>query len=205
MDGDAGGVSGASLWYAWTAVGTGRVTVTTGSDDWFRDTTLAAYTGTSVTGLTEIAGNDDIDADADDFLSRVSFRAVAGRTYVIAVDGDRGYYGGIGGFTLTWSGAPAPATPARVASRTVLKAPRTATPRSRPVVRVSVTRASSPAAGTVRVNVGRRVVTLRLRGGSASYRLPRVRPGKLKLTATYLGNATTAASKATATITVRKR
>jgi hypothetical protein len=58
---------------------------------------LAVYTGTSLTALTQTAANDDSGGTTQ---SRVSFTAVAGRTYRIAVDG---YGGASGNVTLTWS------------------------------------------------------------------------------------------------------
>ncbi len=85
---------GASLWWQWTATADGPVTFdTTGSDF---DTILAVYTGDSLAGLTPVASNDDT---ADNYVSRVSFVAVAGRTYRIAVDG---FDGEIGNVILHW-------------------------------------------------------------------------------------------------------
>ncbi len=74
--------AGRSVWWSWTAAHTGRVTFETeGSAG---DTLLAAYTGTSVNGLTQVAANDD--ATATVRWSRVAFDAVAGQTYRIAID-----------------------------------------------------------------------------------------------------------------------
>ncbi len=49
------------------------------------DTVLAAYTGTSLGALTRVAQNDDLGPEV--LQSRISFPAVAGTTYHIAVDG----------------------------------------------------------------------------------------------------------------------
>ena len=90
----AGKVGGKSMWIDWQAPDTGIVVfATTGSSF---DTLLAAYTnGTS--GLVEVTS----DEDSGGFLtSRIIFRAVAGQTYSIAVDGFGGEEGVI---VLGWS------------------------------------------------------------------------------------------------------
>jgi hypothetical protein len=89
-----GAPGGASVWYRWTAPSTGPATFDL-CDSYF-DTLLAVYTGSSVSGLTQIAANDE-DCDS---ASRVSFQASAGTTYSIAVDG---YYGDLGDVVLRWS------------------------------------------------------------------------------------------------------
>ncbi len=78
----AGKVGGKSLWLTWRAPATGVATFrTTGSAI---DTLLAVYRGTTVTGLTEVAS----DEDRGGFLtSELRFNAVAGTDYQIAVDG----------------------------------------------------------------------------------------------------------------------
>ena len=58
---------------------------TLGSD---YDTLLAVYTGSSLSGLTVVGSNDN--AATGDTTSRVQFTAVAGQTYIIAVDGTGG-------------------------------------------------------------------------------------------------------------------
>jgi subtilisin family serine protease len=102
----AGVPGGRSVWWRFTADTTTTVTLDTGGSDF--DTVLAVYTGSSVSGLTRIAANDDIRAD---LTSQVSFTAAAGTTYRIAVDG---YAGVAGSITLRLSpGAPpAPVRPA---------------------------------------------------------------------------------------------
>jgi thiol-disulfide isomerase/thioredoxin len=54
------------------------------------DTVLAVYTGNSMGSLTPVASNDD---DGSITTSRVSFEAIAGTTYRVAVDGYRGASG----------------------------------------------------------------------------------------------------------------
>lgn len=81
---DHGGVSIPlnSVWYAFTATTTGTVKLDTCGGTNF-DTTLAAYTGDSVDALTQVAANDD----ACGTHSRISFTALAGTTYHVALDG----------------------------------------------------------------------------------------------------------------------
>ncbi len=69
-----------SVWWKWTARATGQVTIDT--CDGYLDTRLAVYTGVSLAGLAAIASNNDACARQ----SRVTFRAVDGQTYRIAVD-----------------------------------------------------------------------------------------------------------------------
>lgn len=73
-----------SVWWHWTAPANGTVEISTAGSNF--DTLLAVYTGTSVSGLTEVASNDD-DEQSLGVYSRVSFSATAGTTYRIAVDG----------------------------------------------------------------------------------------------------------------------
>ncbi|MEW6159247.1 MAG: redoxin domain-containing protein [Verrucomicrobiota bacterium] len=72
---------GRSVWWSWTAPFTVRVNISTEGSDF--DTILAIYTGSSVDALRPVASNDDY----TDATSLVSFKAVAGTTYQIAVDG----------------------------------------------------------------------------------------------------------------------
>jgi hypothetical protein len=97
------------------------------------------------------------------------------------------------------------ATIAAPTSRTTIKAPRTAKAGSRPTVTVRVTRGSTPASGKVVLKYGAKKKSLTLRAGTAKLKLPRVKAGKVRLTATYAGNATTRASSAKATIKVAKK
>jgi hypothetical protein len=64
------------------------------------DTTLGVYTGSTVNALTLVAGNDDF---GPGLTSSVTFNAVAGNTYQIAVDGFGGQAGNI---VLTRAGDP---------------------------------------------------------------------------------------------------
>jgi hypothetical protein len=94
----AGNAGGASVWYRWTAPSSGSATIDTIGSSF--DTLLAVYTGSAVNSLTEIASNDD----SGGLQSRVTFTAVSGTTYQIAVDG---YNGVMGNITLNWSLAAA--------------------------------------------------------------------------------------------------
>ncbi len=92
----AGNAGGSSVWFRWTAPASGPVTFTTLGSGF--DTLLAVYTGGSVGSLTVVATNDDISANFG--KSQVSFSAVAGTVYRIAVDG---YDGLAGSLVLNWA------------------------------------------------------------------------------------------------------
>ena len=77
----AGNAGGASVWYRWSPSTSGQVTIHTGLSSF--DTLLAVYTGSTVSSLTLVASNDDDGG----LQSRVIFNAIAGMTYLIAVDG----------------------------------------------------------------------------------------------------------------------
>src|SRR5205823_52829 len=101
----AGLPAGSSLWWQWTAPFDGEVAVDTlgsgpGTFGPLLDTVLAVYTGTNLTGLTQVAANDDLYPIIPFILSGqnsyplpyfgpsgVRFNAKAGTTYYIAVDG----------------------------------------------------------------------------------------------------------------------
>ncbi|HUT37086.1 MAG TPA: choice-of-anchor D domain-containing protein, partial [Planctomycetota bacterium] len=91
----AGNAGGRSVWWRWTAPSSGEATINTFGSGF--DTLLAVYTGSSVGALTLVASNDD---SGGDVRSQVTFIAVAGTTYRIAVDG---YGGGSGNIILNWS------------------------------------------------------------------------------------------------------
>jgi hypothetical protein len=95
----AGLPGGASVWYRWTAPASGRLFLSTGDSGF--DTLLAVYTGAAVNALTEVASNDD--ASRFTFTSALSFIAVPGTTYEIAVDGFGGQSGTI---VLDWALGP---------------------------------------------------------------------------------------------------
>lgn len=76
----------ASIWWTWTAPSDGSVTVDTTAST-VSDTVLAAYTGTTIDGLTQIVSNDDIDSGSANFRSRIDFAVTRGTTYRIVADG----------------------------------------------------------------------------------------------------------------------
>lgn len=84
-----------SIWYDWTAPANGTATFNTDGSDF--DTVLACYTGNSVDALTLIAFNDDGPVPPQ---SQITFTAVAGTAYRIAVDGFNGVQGNV---VLNWS------------------------------------------------------------------------------------------------------
>lgn len=90
----AGDTGGHSVWYAWTAASNGPVTFNTFGSSF--DTVLAAYTGAALNALTPIASDDQ----GDGFSSVVSFNAVSGTTYRLAIDGRGGV---IGNLSLNWT------------------------------------------------------------------------------------------------------
>ena len=96
----AGQLGGASVWYSWTAPSGGTVVMDTFQSNF--DTLLAVYTGNNVAELSPVASNDD--AGSGGRQSRVTFRAVAGTTYQIAVDG---YGAATGNIVLHWGLAAA--------------------------------------------------------------------------------------------------
>jgi uncharacterized repeat protein (TIGR03803 family) len=85
---------GRSVWFRWTAPVTGQASFNTAGSA--IDTLLAAYSGASVSALTEIAANDD----AGGFPSAVSFPATNGTSYALAVDG---YNAHAGALVLNWT------------------------------------------------------------------------------------------------------
>jgi hypothetical protein len=91
-------IGNATIWYKWIAPANGGVTFTTYKGSNF-DTVLSAWTGSSVSGLTKIAENFDSYADN---TSQITFNAVAGTPYYIAVGGEGGSWGTV---VLTWGAA----------------------------------------------------------------------------------------------------
>jgi len=83
-----GAVGGASLWWRWIPGATGTAVADTAGSDF--DTTVAVYTGTNLATLTQVASNDDAPGRT---TSRVTFNAVAGQVYYIAIDGKNGATG----------------------------------------------------------------------------------------------------------------
>jgi subtilisin-like proprotein convertase family protein len=86
---DCGGwIGDHSVWYSWTALGSGATSIDTCQSN--IDSVLAVYTGDSVGSLSRVAdGNNSPECPAGTYGSKVSFDAVAGTTYRIAV-GDAG-------------------------------------------------------------------------------------------------------------------
>ena len=85
-----------SIWYNWTPTSSGQVNFNTSGSNY--DTVLAVYTGSAVNSLTLIAANDDVDPGTI-IHSTVTFVAVAGTSYRIAV---AGFQGDTGDVTLNW-------------------------------------------------------------------------------------------------------
>lgn len=113
----AGNAGGHSIWWRWTAPAGGPVSLDTRGS--YADTTLAVYTGTSLSSLTTIASNDDINQGVVQ-ASSLTFSATAGTTYYFAVDG---WDGDTAGITLNLSFNPSgpllPVITAQPASATV--------------------------------------------------------------------------------------
>ena len=85
----AGNSAAKSVWWAFRAPSSGICTLRTLGSAF--DTVLAVYTGTSVGALTAVASNDNSSSTVLD--STVSFSAVKGTIYRIAVDGKSGASG----------------------------------------------------------------------------------------------------------------
>ncbi|PYJ80629.1 MAG: hypothetical protein DME22_23770, partial [Verrucomicrobia bacterium] len=79
------------------------------------DTTLAAYTGTSVSSLTLVASDDNSGGGGG--TSKIVFTATSGTTYRIAVDGFNGAQGNI---TLDWIQPTAPVFTTQPQSQAVI-------------------------------------------------------------------------------------
>jgi len=109
---------GKSVWFDWTATGTGQATFDTNGSNF--DTLLAAYTGSTVNGLVHVASNDDIATfdDPPNVQSLITFAVTAGTTYHIQVDG---FYGDQGSIILHWTG-PGTSTPANTVQFSVTTA-----------------------------------------------------------------------------------
>jgi hypothetical protein len=87
---------GKSVWWQWTPGVSGTFNLNTHGSGF--DTLLAVYTGSSVSALSAVASNDNDGGGGN--TSGLSFAAVAGTTYRIAVDGKAGTSGAI---ILAWS------------------------------------------------------------------------------------------------------
>jgi len=80
-----------SLWWRWTVPATGTYSVSTSNSTF--DTVLSVYVGDAVSNLSAVVINDD--NDIAQLWSRVVFRAYAGETFQLAVDGVAGAAGTI--------------------------------------------------------------------------------------------------------------
>ncbi len=90
-----GSIPDRSVWYSWTAPETGTAVAHTRESNF--DTVIAAYTGTTITGLTQLASNDQFNGTNQ---SKITFPVTAGTTYRIAVDGFGATTGALG---MQWS------------------------------------------------------------------------------------------------------
>lgn len=79
----AGSQGNRSVWWRWTAPATATVTLLTEGSGF--DTSLGIYTGDDVAALSEVESNEDSGFDV--LSSAVTFTAVEGQTYHLAVDG----------------------------------------------------------------------------------------------------------------------
>jgi hypothetical protein len=90
-----------SVWYKWQAPSSSTVNINTAGS--LFDTVLGVYIGSSAASLSVVRQADDI-SDSNK-TSSVTFSAVAGQTYMIAVDGynNGGAGGDVGSITLNWN------------------------------------------------------------------------------------------------------
>ena len=122
--------NGHSVWWKWTASSAGSTTIDTLGSNF--DTVLAVYTGSSVSALSLIASNDDAEPYVQGVTnplrkrtSTVTFNAVGGTTYSIAVDGwgsvaESDQYTASGAITLNLTfGGTAPVFTTQPASQSV--------------------------------------------------------------------------------------
>jgi len=93
---------GSSVWFKWTPSLSDNFTVSLEGSNF--DTVMSIYTGTGVTALTFVAGNDD--AAGPQTFSRAAFDTTAGTTYMIVIDG---FNGSSGLYDLAISPTNAPA------------------------------------------------------------------------------------------------
>jgi len=102
----AGNPGGHSVWYSWTPSSNRQVGIQNGNCFGGTDILIAVYTGSSVDALTPVASNQSPAPPACFFSEapQAEFEAIAGTTYLIAVDGRDGAEGS---FNLRFSGTPA--------------------------------------------------------------------------------------------------
>lgn len=89
----ARGMGDASVWWEWTPESSEVVQLSTAGSDF--DTVLAVYTGWSLDSLSVVARSDDVDSASGVLTSLLTWAPVAGRRYLIAVDGFDGATGRI--------------------------------------------------------------------------------------------------------------
>ena len=105
--GHAGGPGGRSVWWSWQAPVTGTFSISTDGSNF--DTLLGVYTGNSISNLQLVAANDDAEGYGfGSVISALVFRALAGETFRIAVDGFNGTSGKVQ-LGMGRAGYPAPA------------------------------------------------------------------------------------------------
>ena len=100
---DPQGGGAKSVWYRWQAPSSSFVDITTAGSRF--DTVLGVYTGSAVNSLSVIGQHDDVGGpQGADKTSKVSFNAVAGTVYRIAVDGyANNTEGDFGPLNLNWN------------------------------------------------------------------------------------------------------
>jgi len=106
----AGNLSDKSVWFNWTAPGTGQATFNTQGSNF--DTILVVYTGT-LGQLATVAGGENDDSGSGVRTSRVTINVTAGTTYRVAVNGWNGESGDV---ALSWQGPSPPACPTAAGS-----------------------------------------------------------------------------------------
>jgi len=95
-----------TLWWRWQPTSSGNFTINTFDSSF--DTTLAVFTGSSLSGLTRAASNDD---SGGTLQSSLSFAASANTTYYIQVDGYGGSSGNVVLNIVAGSGIVPPSEP----------------------------------------------------------------------------------------------
>ncbi len=92
----AGNSGGKSVWWSWTPSVSGVASFDTHGSKF--NTLLAVYNGDTLANLSQIAANDNDGSSGN--ASGISFTALAGNEYLIAVDG---FNGASGGISLNWT------------------------------------------------------------------------------------------------------
>jgi hypothetical protein len=100
---DRGFTGALSLWYQWSGVQDGWMTFDSSSSD--LDTVVAAYTGSTMASLVEVAFNDDYRGKIG---GKISFPVVAGTNYFITVASRLSKDPPVGPITLAWYPTPPP-------------------------------------------------------------------------------------------------